>query len=220
MRGDEMQLDPAMIIFAFLALFVLWKLRSVLGERTGFEQKRDDNVVPYPAPAPPPQAANNAGWAEFAERGSVVWTGLDDIARAQPGFAARSFLDGACAAYEMVVQAFSRGDEAMLNSLTSEDVFASFKSALADRNSRGETLQTTFVGFNSTRIVEARVERGSALIAVRFDSQFINATLDKNGVVIEGDPNKPSDIIDVWTFGRRNDASGPNWTLVATSPAQ
>ena len=135
-------------------------------------------------------------------------------------FAPRAFLDGASSAYEMVVQAFSRGDEGVLKSLTSDDVFASFKNALAERSRRGETLETTFVGFNSVKMVEARMERPSALIAVRFDSQFITATHNSAGEVVEGDPNKPSNIIDVWTFARRNDASGPNWTLVATTPAQ
>jgi predicted lipid-binding transport protein (Tim44 family) len=214
-----MQLDPAMIIFAFLAIFVLWRLRSVLGERTGFEGQRDPGAAPAPAaPAPPP--SNDARWNDFAERGSPVWTGLDDIARAQPDFAPRSFLDGSCAAYEMVVQAFSRGDEAALRSLTSEEVFASFKGALDDRKRRGETLETTFVGFNSVKILEARVERPNALIAVRFDSQFVTVARDANGAVIEGDPTQPSNIVDVWTFARRNDASGPNWTLVTTTPAQ
>lgn len=218
-----MQLDPATVIFAFLALFVLWKLRSVLGERTGLEQKPNDGRGAFPAPAapPPPSSANDdARWADFAERGGAVWSGLDAISSAQPGFAPRAFLDGACSAYEMVVQAFSRGDESALQSLTSEDVFASFKSALAERSRRGEALETTFVGFNSVKMVEARMERRSAQIAVRFDSQFITATRDSNGEVVEGDPNKPSNIIDVWTFARRNDASGPNWTLVATKPSQ
>ncbi len=216
-----MQLDPATIIFAFLAIFVLWKLRSVLGERTGLESKRDESAVPFPASVAPPARENiDARWADFAERGGPVWSGLDDVARAQPDFLPRPFLDGASAAYEMVVQAFSRGDEAALHSLTSDEVFASFKSALAERNSRGETLETTFVGFNSVKIVEARVDRASALIAVRFDSQFITATRDKNGAVIEGDPGKPSAIVDIWSFARRNSSSEPNWTLVATSPAQ
>jgi predicted lipid-binding transport protein (Tim44 family) len=64
------------------------------------------------------------------------------------------------------------------------------------------------------------MERKNAQIAVRFDSQFVTATRDNAGEVVEGDPNKPSNIVDVWTFARRNDASGPNWTLVATTPAQ
>jgi predicted lipid-binding transport protein (Tim44 family) len=216
-----MQLDPATIVFAFLAIFVVWKLRSVLGEKTGFDPKRDNSVVPFPTSAPPPQRENSdMKWSDYAERGSPVWLGLDEIVRAQPSFVARSFLDGASAAYEMVVQAFSRGDEATLHSLTSDDVFVSFKNALADRNSRGESLETTFVGFNSVKMVEARVERASALIAVRFDSQFITATRDSHGAVIEGDPGKTSSIVDIWTFARRNDSSAPNWTLVATSPAQ
>jgi predicted lipid-binding transport protein (Tim44 family) len=159
-------------------------------------------------------------WTEFAERGGPVWTGLDDIARAQPDFAPRSFLDGACAAYEMVVQAFSRGDEAALRSLASEEVFASFRGALEERKRRGETMETTFVGFNSVKLAQARVEGPNALIAVRFDSQFVTVTRDGTGAVIEGDPTQPSSIVDIWTFARRNDATGPNWTLVATTPAQ
>lgn len=217
-----MQLDPATVIFAFLALFVVWKLRSVLGERTGFEQNRTEGRSAFqPSASPPPTSPNDdTRWTEFAQRGDAVWKGLDAIADAQPGFAPRAFLDGASSAYEMTVQAFSRGEEATLRSLTSDEVFASFKSALAERSRRGETLTTTFVGFNSVKIVEARAESGSAAIAVRFDSQFITATHDAAGNLVEGDPNKPSSIVDIWTFARRNDASTPNWTLVATTPAQ
>lgn len=214
-----MQLDPTTIIFALLALFVLWKLRSILGERSGFNRRPQDNVVTL-APSPPPAPMAEAGWREFAEPGGPLWSGLDEIARAQPGFAPRAFLDGAQAAYEMVVQAFSRGDEATLHSLTSDEVFASFKRALDERRQRGETLTTTLVGFNEVKMVEARMERSTAIIAVRFDSQFITATHDREGAIIEGDPNKASNVIDIWTFARQGDAKGPNWTLVATSPAQ
>ncbi len=218
----SMQLDPTTIIFALLALFVLWKLRSVLGERTGFQQRPDEKLSSFPLPAPPQQQppAQEISWAEFADRGSAVWSGLDEVARAQPSFAPGVFLDGAKKAYEMVVQAFSHGDEATLRSLASDEVFASFSSALAERARRGETMETTFVGFSGVKIVEARVERGSALIAVQFDTQFITATRDKDGAVVEGDPNKTSTIVDTWTFARRNDAKSPNWTLVATSPGQ
>jgi predicted lipid-binding transport protein (Tim44 family) len=216
-----MQLDPTTIIFAFLALFVLWKLRSVLGERTGVQHGQDETPSSFPLPAPPAQpAAEEARWSEFADHGSVVWSGLDEVARAQPEFAPGVFLDGARKAYEMVVQAFSHGDEATLHSLASDEVFASFSNALAERARRGETMETTFVGFNGVKIVEARVERGSALISVQFDTQFITATRDKDGAVVEGDPNKTSTIVDTWTFARRNDAKTPNWTLVATSPGQ
>lgn len=215
-----MQLDPAIVIFAALAVFVLWKLRSVLGERTGLEQPPQIGAAPNDAPAQPGQIEDELRWKDFAERGSAVWSGLDDVSRAQPGFAPRAFLEGASEAYKLVVHAFASGDEATLRSLTSDDVFGSFKAALADRAEKGETLETTFVGFKDVRIVEAAADGVGARISIRFDAQFITATRDRSGAVVEGDPAKPSTIVDVWSFARRNDSRSPNWTLVATSPTQ
>ena len=208
-----MQLDPATVIFAFLAIFVLWKLRSVLGERSGFEQSPDAFAPP---PPPPPRAAE-PDWAELID-GQGARAGIDELIRIQPSFTPRAFLDGARAAYEMVVTAFARGDEATLKSLASEDVFGSFSGAIAERARQGETMETTLVGMNQTKIIGAGVDRTIGHVVVRFDSQFIMATRDRNGAVVEGDPTKPTNIVDVWTFARPNSASGPNWTLVATSP--
>jgi len=215
-----MQLDPATIIFALLALFVLWKLRSVLGERTGFEQRSDLSPVSSPASASPAGPADDMRWRDYAERGSPVWNGLDQIAQAQKDFDPRAFLDGAREAYKLVVHAFSAGDESTLRSLASDDVYGSFKAALTDRVQRGDKLETTFVSFNDARIVSATADVVGARIAVSFDAQFVTVTRNKNGEVIEGDPSKASDITDIWTFARRNDAITPNWLLVATAPAQ
>jgi predicted lipid-binding transport protein (Tim44 family) len=213
-----MQFDPAIVIFAFLALFVLWKLRSVLGERTGFEQRRDLAPAPQSPPAQRKLADENARWKDFAERGSPLWSGLEQIAQSQPGFEPGAFLSGAIEAYKMVVGAFSAGDRATLRSLTSDDVFASFEAALAQRAQNGETLETTFLDFKDVKIVTAVSDRIGARMAVSFDAQFLTVTRDRKGEIIEGDPDKPSNITDIWTFARRHDAGGPNWTLVATSP--
>ncbi len=215
-----MQLDPAIVIFALLALFVLWKLRSVLGERRGFEQRNDFSSVAQPAASPRPPGAAEARWQDFAERGSPLWDGLDSIARAQPGFDPGVFLNGARDAYKMVVHAFSVGDDATLRSLASDEVYGSFSAALAERAQRGETLETNFVAFKSVTMVSAAAEPVGARIAVRFDTEFVTMTRDKAGQIVEGDPQKPQEIIDVWTFARRHDASGPNWLLVATAPVQ
>jgi predicted lipid-binding transport protein (Tim44 family) len=215
-----MQLDPGIIIFALLAVFVLWKLRSVLGEHRGFEQTFNaPPLAPTPgAPAPPSPV--ELEWAECAERGGPVWIGFEEIVRAQRDFSPKSFLAGARYAYEMIVQAFSRGDEAALQNLTSPDVLAGFKTALEERRASGATMQTTLVGLNEAKIVVARAEKNLAILAVRFDGQFITALLGPDGAVIEGDPHTPANVVDVWTFARPNDASTPNWTLVATSPGQ
>jgi predicted lipid-binding transport protein (Tim44 family) len=118
----------------------------------------------------------------------------------------------------MIVQAFSRGDEEALRALTSPDVLSGFKTALDERKTRGETMQTTLVGLNDARIVEAKVENNLAVVAVRFDGQFITAIHGQDGALIEGDPQSPTNVVDVWTFARPHDSSTPNWTLVATSP--
>jgi predicted lipid-binding transport protein (Tim44 family) len=214
-----MQVDSTTLIFVVLAAFVLWKLRSVLGEREGFEQ-RFENGPPAAPGAPPQMSAAELEWAECAERGGPVWRGFQEIARAQRDFSPKNFLLGARSAYEMIVQAFSRGDEEALQSLTSPDVLAGFKTALDDRKARGETMQTTLVGLNDARIVEARAEKSVAIVAVRFDGQFITATHGPDGKLIEGDPNTPANVVDVWTFARPHDSGAPNWTLVATSPGQ
>ena len=170
-----MQLDPATVIFAALAVFVLWKLRSVLGRKHGNTSSRQIRQILSDSarrPSPAESRMSSAG-TDFAEPGSAVWTGLDDVARAQPGFAARAFLDGASEAYKMVVQSFSSGDEATLRSLTSDDVFGSFKAALADRAEKGETLETSFVGFKDIKIVDAAADAIGARISIRFDAQFI-----------------------------------------------
>ena len=215
----QMQLDPATVIFALLALFVLWKLRSVLGQGTGFEQR--GGLAPAPQSPPPQKAAGeDTRWKDFAERGSPLWNGLEQIAQNQPGFDPGTFLSGAVEAYKMVVGAFSAGDRSTLRSLTSDDVFASFDAALAQRARNGETLETSLLDLKDVRIVTAASDRIGARLSVSFDAQFVTVTRARTGEIIEGDPVRPSNIIDIWTFARRHDAVGPNWTLIATSPSQ
>ncbi len=225
-----MQLDPATIIFALLAVFVLWKLRAVLGERTGTERPPFNpfaGAPQNPVDAGPvganPSLANPAGasrWTGFAEDGDAVWRGLDAIAAAQPGFSAKAFLDGAQGAYEMVLRAFAGGDRAALQRLASQEVFESFSRALDEREARGESQATAFVGMNGMRIAAAQITNGVASIAVRFDAKLITATRDKSGVIVDGDPANPVDIVDHWIFARRNDSRDPNWTLIATAQGQ
>jgi len=218
-RG-AMQVDSVTVIFVVLAAFVLWKLRSVLGEREGFEQKFQNGPAAAAPGVPQQPSPMELEWSECAERGGPVWRGFEDIARAQRDFSPKNFLAGARSAYEMIVQAFSRGDEEALRALTSPDVLAGFKTALDERKARGETMQTTLVGLNDAKIVEARVEKNLALVAVRFEGQFITAIHGPDGALVEGDPQAPANVIDVWTFARPHDSGTPNWTLVATSPGQ
>ncbi|MCS0502517.1 Tim44/TimA family putative adaptor protein [Ancylobacter mangrovi] len=238
--------DIYTIIFLALAVFIFIRLRSVLGQRTGRERppydpysRRDpakapaggsDKVVNFPgaaeAPAIPepvepadPNEPRPARWTGVAEEGSPVATGLDAIAVQERGFDAQHFITGARAAYEMIVVAFAKGDRAALKDLLAREVFEGFSSAIAEREQRGEKMETHFVGLEKADIVEAQVKGRSAQITVRFLSQLISVTRNRAGDVIDGDAEQVVDVKDVWTFARDLGARDPNWKLVATEAA-
>jgi predicted lipid-binding transport protein (Tim44 family) len=223
-------LDPSTIIFALLAIFVVWKLRSVLGTRTGSEkppatpflrravETNDNKVVPLPSDAPPPTLGqpNPDRWKPYAEPGSKAAEGLDTVAATSPGFAIEGFVSGAKTAYEMIVTAFAAGDRQALQNLLNKDVFDSFSAAIAGRESRGESMTTRVVSIDQVTVEDAGMRDRSAQVALRFFSKLISATHDKSGAVISGNPDKSVDIADVWTFARDVSSRDPNWKIIAT----
>ena len=223
--------DFATIVFLGLAAFVIWRLYSVLGMRTGHERNPRDmmkngsaapesKVVPLPGLRPEEQAAPETPspdrWKGFAEPGSPVEEGLDAIAAADGGFDARGFTEGAKSAYEMIVTAFASGDRRMLKDLLAKDVFEGFAAAIADREKRGETVSTTFVSIDRAEIADARMTARTAQLTLRFVSKLITATRNAEGVIVDGAADKVVDVVDVWTFARETGSRDPNWKLVAT----
>lgn len=222
--------DLTTIVFIGLAIFVAWRLRSVLGQRTGAEQpppepmmRRDQpadqngNVVRLPG-AERSQADLPPGerWTGIAEPGSPVARGLDAVAAADPSFDARQFLDGAKMAYEMVVTSFAQGDRKVLKDLLARDVYDGFDRAITEREKAGHRAQTTFVSIDEAKIVAAEMRGRQAQVTVRFASSLISATLDASGNVVDGDPDKVANVNDIWTFARNAGTRDPNWQLIAT----
>jgi predicted lipid-binding transport protein (Tim44 family) len=232
--------DIYTIIFLALAVFIFLRLRSVLGQRTGRERPpydpysaRDavrtpasDKVVALPArggePAPAPVEAVEPSerWKGVAEQGSPVAAGLDAIVAEDKSFDAKHFLAGARAAYEMIVTAFAEGDRRSLKNLLSRDVYDGFETAIRDREGRGETTETRFVSIDKADITGAELRGKTAQVTVRFVSQLVSVTHDRTGKVIEGSPEKVTEVTDVWTFARDLSSRDPNWKLVATEAGQ
>lgn len=231
--------DIYTLIFLALAVFIFFRLRSVLGTKTGHErdpfQPRDGapgaggpqagpgNVVPLPtrngASSPPPQAAAGPRWGNVAPDGSPTARGLDAIVARDPGFDALGFVGGAKAAYEMIVLAFAGGDRRTLRDLLARDVFEGFEAAIKDRETRGETVETRFVGIEKADITDAQLRGDMAQVTVKFVSQLITATRDKAGQVVDGAPDRVTEVTDIWTFARNVADRDPNWRLVATESA-
>ena len=235
-----MPADPLTIVFALLALVVVWKLRSVLGERNGFEKPREpfaerkaadagkprspaQNVIRLPsaANAQPPQAraaraTDPDRWRTHAAAGSPVAGGLDAIAAADPTFSADAFIEGAKIAYEAIITAFAASERKTLQSLLAKEVFDGFNAALMDREKRKERLATTFVSMDDAKIETATLEGRTARISVRFLSKQISATFAADGSLVDGSADQVFDMNDIWTFARDVTARDPNWKLVAT----
>lgn len=232
--------DITTIIFLALAVLIFLRLRSVLGQRTGRERPpydpysaRDavrptsnDNVVALPGrggetpqkPAEPVEPAER--WKGIAEAGSAVAVGLDAIVKDDPSFDAKQFVGGARAAYEMIVLAYAEGDRRTLKNLLSREVYEGFEKAIRDRETRGDKAEARFVSIDRSDIIGAELRARTAHVTVRFVSQLISVTRDRNGNVIEGSPEKVTDVTDVWTFARDVSSRDPNWKLVATEAGQ
>lgn len=238
MNGSDV--DIYTIIFLALAVFIFLRLRSVLGQRTGRERPpydisaaRDaasvkDNVVALPgragdtAPAPSADSAVPLSdrWKDIAEPGTPIARGFEAIAEKDASFDPKGFLGGAKGAYEMIVTAFAQGDRRTLKDLLSSDVYDGFDAAIREREQRGETAETRFVGIDKAEITGAELRGRTAQVTVRFNSQIVSVTRDKAGTVVDGNADRVTDVNDVWTFARDVTSRDPNWKLVATEAGQ
>jgi predicted lipid-binding transport protein (Tim44 family) len=129
------------------------------------------------------------------------------------------FLDGAKAAYEMVVMAFAQGDEEALKQLLGDDVYDGFQRAIHEREERGEKLESNLVGIDKADIIETEIKNRTAYVTVKFVSELVSVTRDAEGEVVEGDPKKVREVTDIWTFARDIASKNPNWKLAATEAA-
>jgi predicted lipid-binding transport protein (Tim44 family) len=220
------------IFFALVAVFVILRLRSVLGRRTGHEQRdaakplprtveRLPHRPPAPGEAPAEQGADNVIRLPGKDGREIpadtpLGAGLTQIKLADPRFDAGDFQEKAKIAFEYIVMAFAAGDTQKLKPLLSKDVYEGFASAIKAREEKGHTLATTLVRIKDAELVEASMNGRTATITVRYVTEQINVTRDREGKVVDGDPDRITEAVDIWSYERNTRAADPNWTLVAT----
>ncbi len=176
------------------------------------QEKAGDKVVALgnrAAAARPPIAT--------APPADAVAAGLGRIRAADPGFDPAQFLEGARAAFAMIVEAFAAGDKARLRPLLSDEVYTPFSTAIDERATARETLETRIIGLKRLDIVEAGLTGRVARITVKFVSDQINVLRAHDGSIVDGDPEHGIEKTDFWTFARDTRSPDPNWALVATA---
>ena len=230
------------LIILGIAVAIFLRLRSVLGRRTGNErppydpyaakqggegQRKTgrDNVVTLPRQSSSSRSGSSPAVdveeriGSAARRGTPLFDGLKAVVEADPSFEPKRFTEGASMAYEMIVSAFANGDRDTLRPLLSAEVFDGFDAAITAREAAGQSMMTTLIGIEKIAITDASLKDSTARVTVRIDSQMITATYDRAGDLLTGDPNKVSDVVDVWSFERDVNSKDPNWSLVATESA-
>jgi predicted lipid-binding transport protein (Tim44 family) len=209
------------VILALVALFIGLRLYSVLGERSGHEQQPilkpadpDARVEPRPAqPTVVQPTPSDAGDLAFLP---TAGPGVRAVLAADPSFDVARFLEGAKAAYQMILEAFWKGDLDALKSHVDEHVYETFASAVEQRAKDGFKLDNRLVAIEQTVISEASIDRGVAMLTVRFEADIAAVTRNSEGEVVAGSLSDAVQTRDLWTFRRDMSSRDPNWLLIET----
>jgi predicted lipid-binding transport protein (Tim44 family) len=209
------------IILALVALFIGLRLYSVLGERTGHEQQpilkpAEPETLVEPRVSPRPSAAPAA-----ADPGDMAFLptagpGVRALLAADPSFDVARFLEGAKGAYQMILEAYWRGDLAAIRPHVDDTVHEAFSRAVEEREKDGHVLDNRLVAIEQVLISSASVESDVALVTVRFEADIAAVTRNREGEVVAGSLSDAVQTRDLWTFRRRIGSPDPNWILIET----
>jgi predicted lipid-binding transport protein (Tim44 family) len=210
-----------LIVLAAIAIFLILRLKGVLGTREGYE----DEILPPERPSPRDiedfdviEGGPDRDIIDHVPEGSDAAVALAQMKRIEPGFNVGAFLQGSRAAYEMILMAFERGELAPVRPFLAPAVLEAFEAVVESRKSQGLTVQAEFLGLRELVLTDASFDSRSheAEVTVRFGGELISAARDANGTVVEGDPRTARKQRDSWTFSRVMGSADPNWQLVAT----
>jgi len=209
------------VILALVALFIGFRLYSVLGERTGHEQQPILKPAESDARTAPPVAQPPVAQPAPPETGDLAFVptagpGVRAILAADSNFDVARFLEGAKSAYRITLEAFWKGDLAALRSHVDDHVYEAFKTAVDQRSAEGLTLDNRLVAIEQAVISEATLERGVAIITVRFEADIAAVTRNAEAQVVAGSMSDAVQTRDLWTFRRDTASRDPNWLLIET----
>ena len=209
-----------LLVLAGIAVFLILRLKSVLGTREGFEKP--------PLPRQPQSASRpdfevieggpDRDITDYVDEGSSAAEALAEMKRVEPSFSVSDFVQGSRGAYEMIVMGFERGELNDIQPFIADDVFETFVDVVASREDQGLTIEAEFIGVREVRLEGAEYDPDTreAQIVMRFVGELTSVVRDRGGDIIEGSPNEVKRQKDTWVFARKMGTDDPNWLLVAT----
>ncbi len=210
-----------LLVLAGIAIFLILRLRSVLGSRDGFEKPPVEGPARRAESRPEfdvIEGGPDRDITDHVEDGSPSAKALASMKMAESGFSVSEFLEGARGAYEMILMAFENGDLSTIEGFLSPDVRDTFQSVIDRREAEGLTVDANFIGVREISLKSAEFERdkNEGELTVKFIGELTSVVRNADGDIVEGNPNEIKRQRDVWTFARIMGANDPNWQLVAT----
>ncbi len=226
--GDGFQYID-ILLFAGIAIFLILKLGRTLGKRTGHETSADDLIQPMSESPndkgddkdsvitlPSQRRRQEEADKQYSGENNPLSIGIAEIKKIDQNFDPLNFIDGANMAFEMVLKAFVEADGNSLKMLLAPNVYENFSTAIREREKSNQHIEDTLVGIEKSDILEVSLEEDVANVTIKFITKQVNILYDIDNNIIEGDPHKVIDVIDIWTFSRDMKSNNPNWTLVST----
>ena len=209
-----------LLVLAGIAIFLILRLRNVLGTRDGYEPPREvSNTTARRGPdLEVIEGGPDRDITDHVEEGSAAADALAKMKAAEPSFGVSDFVGGAKGAYEMILMGFEKGDLAQIKPFLSDEVYQTFAEVVDAREKQGLTIEAQFIGVRETALQGATFDDSTreAEVTVKFVGELVYVVRDNAGDIIEGDETSSKKQKDVWTFARSMGSDDPNWQLVAT----
>ncbi|MDW3223684.1 MAG: Tim44/TimA family putative adaptor protein [Paracoccaceae bacterium] len=210
-----------LLVLAGIAVFLILRLKNVLGTRDGFEGP--------PAKLPPSQNEKKHDFevieggpdldiVDHVDENSDAATALASMKRVEPSFSVTDFLGGARGAYEMIVMGYESGELSEIQPFLAEDIYESFVDGIAAREDQGLTVEANFIGVSELKLMDATFDDDTqeAELTIRFVAELTSAVRDSEGEIVDGSTTELKRQKDTWTFARDMGSDDPNWLLVST----
>lgn len=209
-----------LLVLAGIAVFLILRLKNVLGSRDGFEPG-PSQTLPDRGPARDFEVIEGGPDLDITDHVDDGSDAADALARMkgiEPGFNVTEFLGGARGAYEMIVMGYENGELDDIQPFLAEDIYDSFVDGVAAREDQGLTIEANFIGVRELKLLDAQLdpETNEAELTIRFTGELTSAVRNSEGEIIEGSLKDIKRQKDTWTFARQMGSDDPNWMLVST----
>ena len=198
------------IILGLLAIFLGFRLKGLLGDRSGYSGDINNNDT-----AKPDGASENQNVIKLNNK-NLNGEGLDFLIKADPSFDEKNFLEGAKNAFKMIIKSFSESEIEKLKPLLDYELINSFTKSISEREARQERQFSDVISFKNFEIIKININNNLASITLKIVSEQIKYLVDKKGALLEGNKDQSEIIKDKWVFERDISSANPNWKLVET----